>query len=168
MREREVDLIVSRMADTVVDDDLKADILFHDPLVVVAGKGNTWSGRRNVALGDLLGERWILSPPHTFLRPYIEGAFRACGLDLPPATVISTSTHLRNNLMARAGFLTMLPRAMVRLSGWHPVVRALRVELPTTRRPVGVLILKRRSRSPVVQLFIDGIRQVAKPLSNDH
>ena len=69
--------------------------------------------------------------------------------------------------MARAGFLTMLPRAMVRLSGWHPVVRALRVELPTTRRPVGVLTLKRRSRSPVAQLFIDGIRQVAKPLAND-
>ena len=69
MREREVDLIVSRMADTVVDDDLEADILFHDPLVVVAGKGNTWAGRRNVALGDLLGERWILPPPHTFLRP---------------------------------------------------------------------------------------------------
>jgi DNA-binding transcriptional LysR family regulator len=167
MREREVDLIVSRMADTVVDDDLEADILFHDPLVVVAGKGNTWSGRRNVALGDLRGERWILPPPHTFLRPYIEGAFRACGLDLPAATVITASTHLRNNLMARAGFLTMLPRAMVRLSGWHPVVRALRVDLPTTRRPVGVLTLKRRSRSPVVQLFIDGVRQVAKPLSSD-
>jgi DNA-binding transcriptional LysR family regulator len=86
---------------------------------------------------------------------------------LPPATVLTASTHLRNNLMARAGFLTMLPRAMVRLSGWHPVIRALRVELPSTRRPVGVLTLKRRSPSPVAILFIDTIRRIAKPLSQD-
>jgi len=167
MRERAVDLIISRMADAIVEDDLEANILFHDPLVVVAGNGNPWIGRRNVALGDLLGERWILPPPDTFLRPYIEEAFRACGLDLPVATVVTVSTHLRNNLMARAGFLTMLPWAMVRLSGWHPVVRALRIDLPTTRRPVGVLTLKKRSRSPVAQLFIDCVRQIAKPLSND-
>ena len=167
MREREVDLIISRMADAVVEDDLEADVLFHDPLVVVAGNGNPWISRRNVCLGDLLGERWIMPPPGTFLRPYIEEAFLACGLDLPAATVISASTHLRNNLLARAGFLTMLPRAMVRLSGWHPIVRALRIELPTTRRPVGVLTLKRRSRSPVAQIFIDCVRQIAKPLSSE-
>jgi len=49
----------------------------------------------------------------------------------------------------------------------HCCAAALRVELLTTRRPVGVLTLKRRSRSPVAQLFIDGIRQVAKPLASD-
>jgi DNA-binding transcriptional LysR family regulator len=167
LRDREVDLIVSRMRDTAVDDDLQADTLFHDPLVVVAGKGNTWIGRRNVGLADLLGERWILPPPNSFLRPYIDEAFRVRGLDVPAATVLTASTHLRNNLMARAGFLTMLPRAMVRLSGWHPVIRALRVELPSTRRPVGVLTLRRRSPSPVAELFIDTIRRVAKPLAQD-
>ena len=120
MREREVDLIVSRMRRYRRRRRSQGRHPVPRPAGGRGGQGQHWSGRRNVAQGDLLGERWILSPPHTFLRPYIKGAFRACGLDLPPATVISTSTHLRNNLMARAGFLTMLPRAMVRLRDGTP------------------------------------------------
>ncbi len=163
LRHREVDLLVSRIGDPV-DDDLDVETLFDDQLVVVAGKGNAWIGKRKVVLDDLMRERWILPPPDTFLRPYIEGAFRARGLDLPTATIIGRSAHLRNNLLARANFLTIFPHAMMRLGGWHPSIRSLNVDLPTTRRPVALITLRKRSHNPATRLFIDEARRVAKPL----
>lgn len=163
LRHRDVDLLVSRIGDPA-DDDLDTEPLFDDQLVVVAGKGNAWIGKRKVVLDDLMQERWILPPPDTFLRPYIEGAFRARGLDLPTATIIGRSAHLRNNLLARANFLTIFPHAMMRLGGWHPSIRSLNVDLPTTRRPVALITLRKRSHNPATRLFIEEARRVAKPL----
>jgi hypothetical protein len=41
----------------------------------------------------------------------------------------------------------------------------LPVELPIARLPNGIVTLKNRTISPVAQLFIDGAREVAKPLA---
>jgi DNA-binding transcriptional LysR family regulator len=163
LRHRDVDLLVSRIGDSI-EDDLETETLFDDQLVVVAGKGNAWIGRRKVVLDDLMRERWILPAPDTFLRPYIEDAFRARGLELPTATIIGKSAHLRNNLLARANFLTIFPHAMMRLGGWHPAIRSLNVDLPTTRRPVALVTLRKRSHNPATRLFIEEARRVAKPL----
>jgi hypothetical protein len=41
----------------------------------------------------------------------------------------------------------------------------LPVELPIARVPSGIVTLKNRTLSPVVQLFVDSARKVAKPLA---
>jgi DNA-binding transcriptional LysR family regulator len=47
---------------------------------------------------------------------------------------------------------------------FHPknaAIRILPIDLPTTRRPIGVITLKKRSLSPVAQLFIACARELA-------
>jgi hypothetical protein len=39
------------------------------------------------------------------------------------------------------------------------------VELPTTRWPIGIITLKKRTLSPLAQLFIECARDIAKPLA---
>jgi hypothetical protein len=39
------------------------------------------------------------------------------------------------------------------------------VELPTTRRKIGIITLKNRTLSPSAQLFIEVARELAKPLA---
>jgi hypothetical protein len=41
----------------------------------------------------------------------------------------------------------------------------LPIELPMTQRSVGIITLKKRTLSPLAQLFIECAREVAKPLS---
>jgi DNA-binding transcriptional LysR family regulator len=41
----------------------------------------------------------------------------------------------------------------------------LPIELPSTKQPIGLFTLKNRALSPVAQLFIDCVREVAKPLA---
>jgi len=47
----------------------------------------------------------------------------------------------------------------------NPALKRLPVELPTTRRPVGIITLKNRKLSPVAQFFIDCAREIAQPLA---
>jgi hypothetical protein len=44
----------------------------------------------------------------------------------------------------------------------------LPVELPVPTWPLGVMILKNRTISPVAQLFLDCAQEVVKPLQHRH
>ena len=46
----------------------------------------------------------------------------------------------------------------------NPSIKVLPVDLPTTRRPTGIMTLKNRTLSPVTKLFIECCREVAKPM----
>jgi DNA-binding transcriptional LysR family regulator len=62
--------------------------------------------------------------------------------------------------------LTVLPRFSSRLPGKHRAVAALPVELPDTRRPIGIITLKNRMLGPLAQLFLDRVRGITRPLSS--
>jgi DNA-binding transcriptional LysR family regulator len=162
LHERTIELAVSRMVGSTAEEDLEAEVLFRDPLVVVAGRDFRRAHRRALRLADLMDERWILGPPGSFLRPFMAEAFRASGLDLPPATVTTYSVYMRNSLLATGGFLTILPRAMLRDPSCSPSIAALPIDLPTTERPIGLVKLRRRSLSPAAQLFADCVRTIAR------
>jgi hypothetical protein len=44
-------------------------------------------------------------------------------------------------------------------------IKMLPVDLPTTRRQIGIITLKNRTLSPLAQLFIQGARDVARLLA---
>jgi DNA-binding transcriptional LysR family regulator len=79
--------------------------------------------------------------------------------------VFASSIHLRNKLLAGRRFLTMVPCFVLTGPLKDQSLKALPIELPMTRRPVGIVTLKNRTLSPVAQLFIEHAREVAKPLA---
>lgn len=165
LRGRDIDVAISRMATESAGGDLATEPLFEDELVVIAGKQNDLVRRKRLALKDLMNERWVFGPSeHFFLQPFIEEAFAQVGLPVPPATVLSASAYLRNNLLVAGPFLTILPQALLRYPRPHPTLAALPVRLPTTRRPVGLVWLKQRSMSPITQLFCKLAREAARPM----
>ena len=58
----------------------------------------------------------------------------------------------------------MVPRSLLWFAGKQLGIRALPVKLPVNPPPVGIVTLKKRTISPVVHLFIEHARDVAKPL----
>jgi DNA-binding transcriptional LysR family regulator len=83
LRERKVDLVVGRIAPSS-DEDIHAEVLFHDGVVVVAGLQSRWARRRKLDLSELADEPWVFPQPQSpFNRPVAE-LFRARGLQFPP------------------------------------------------------------------------------------
>jgi DNA-binding transcriptional LysR family regulator len=165
--ERKVEVALARMSDRRVDEHMNADILYEDAAVVVAGAQSRWIRRRQIALSDLVNERWVLSPPDSIFGLVMVKAFHDNGLEPPRGAVVTLSHSMRTRLLATGHFLSMLPEHALRFSAKHTGIRALPIELPSTKQPIGLFTLKNRALSPVAQLFIDCVREVAKPLAKN-
>ena len=92
-------------------------------------------------------------------------AFRASGLDYPRATVISEALEVRISLLATGRFISIFPNHVFRYPAGRRDLRILRVEHSMSSVPVGIVTLKNRMVSPVVQTFISCIREVARPMT---
>ena len=69
-------------------------------------------------------------------------------------------------MLATGHFLAVLSGSTLRLSGKRLGIKALSLDLPIEPGFVGIVTLKKRTLSPVAQLFIDRARDVAKRLAN--
>jgi DNA-binding transcriptional LysR family regulator len=148
-----------------VSEEFLVETLFSDSLVVVAGLQSPWTRRRKIALADLMNESWTLLQPGGPAGALIVEVFRASGLGLPRASVITASLNLRNRLLATGRFLTMQAGYTLAAPSKYPLIKALPVKMPNVRRPVAILTLKQRTLSPLAELFIKTARDVAKRLA---
>lgn len=158
LQERSVDLVIGRLAETLIDKDIEAERLFDDRLLVVAGAGHRVIKSRKRELASLLNEQWILSPPNNLLMPLVAQAFRAKGLEMPSAMVSTVSVHVRGQLLATGRFLAIMPGSAVRQIGEQWKLKVLPIDLGVSMPPVGILTLKNRTVSPATALFIETAR----------
>ena len=158
LRERNVDIALFRIP--TLDDDLDAEVLFDDPLFVVAGARSRWAHRRNLQLRELVNEPWIFPQPNSIAGALIAATFAASGLEVPRPRIICGLFPLMNTLLARGSFWRSGRRPYSGRRSKFPV-KVLPVKLPPLPRPVGIIRLKGRTMNPAAQVFIDCVREVA-------
>ena len=171
LRDRRCDLILRHLATLLLDDlpidDLNVEILCNDRLVVAVGKRSPWARRRKVDLADLIDGPWILSAPDSWNYRIISEAFRARGLDLPRIRLVTYSVHVRADMVASGEYITTFPSSMVRYFAARSAVKALPVDLPVQPLPLGIVTLKNRMLSPVVERFIQHLRDFTRPMRTE-
>jgi DNA-binding transcriptional LysR family regulator len=140
------------------------EILFDDPLIVAAGTSSRWGRRRKIDIAELVDEPWILSAPDRGNYQMVAEAFRARGLKMPRIKFMTLSVHLRTNMAASGQFITTLPLSVVRLHAERFALKALPIELPDRPWPLAVVTLKNRTLSPVVERFIEHLREFTRPM----
>jgi DNA-binding transcriptional LysR family regulator len=165
LAERNVDLLIIRGSGPIADPRYDFEFLFDDSYVVAAGAQNQWVRRRRIEIAELANELWVLPPPDSVIGSIVMDAFRASGLDYPRVSVVTDCPHMRISLLATGRFVTIFPASAFRFLTKRSELKILPVELPTARRPNGIVTLKNRALSPVARLFIDCAREVAKPLA---
>jgi DNA-binding transcriptional LysR family regulator len=166
LRDRNVDLMIGRLAPSFAEDDLHAEIVFSERLIVVAGAKSHWVRRRKIELTDLVHGRWILYPPYQVPTLLIDQAFLARGLDPPQPNVMTYSFYLREMLLRTGDYLSVVPASMLRVFNARGLtVKSLPVDLGIQARPMAIFTLKNRTLSPAVELFIETVRTVGKSMA---
>lgn len=163
LRERNIELFLGSLPACAADD-MNAEILFHDRIVVVASAKSSWGRRRKVELRELANEPWCVPRPEIGIGAAIGDAFRACGMKFPPKGAAMGSIPLFCALLASEPFVSTFPASALRLSPNLPPIKPLPLDLRIPPWPIGIMTLKKRTLSPAVQLFIDCARDVVKPL----
>jgi DNA-binding transcriptional LysR family regulator len=165
LRQRAVDFIIGRILSRTHEKDLSVEILSDEPLFVVTEAKNRWANRRKIAIADLLGEPWILPEPDTEVGMLVADAFHASGVEVPRAAVVCSSTEIFWPLLATGKFFAILPRSILQFSVQRRLVKVLPVGLPVQPKPIGIVTMKNRTLSPAAELFVENVREVARPLA---
>jgi DNA-binding transcriptional LysR family regulator len=165
LRDRKVDLMLGRLTNAVVGDDLKVEQLFDESIVVVASAQSRWARRRKIELEELKDVPWILAPVPNIARTLVEDAFRARGLNPPRPRITTYSMQLRMQLLAIERYLTVLTDSTARYSAKRWSLKTLPVNL-RPRLPVVIVTVKDRTLTPSVELFIEQVRGMSKTMGN--
>lgn len=164
LRERRVDFIFGRIVAPVEHEELYAETLFDDPLIVVAGSRSKWLRRRTIDPAELVDEPWCLVPEDLPIFPFFAEAFRSLGLRAPHVTVRANSPQLFYAMVRTGRFLTVAPASTVHLSGMRLGLKPLPIEFALRPGPIGIITLKNRTISPAAQRFIDCTRAFVSSL----
>ena len=170
LRDRKYDCVLQRIVlplpEEGLTDDLKVDVLFDDNLVVAAGSNTRWASRRKIDLSELMGEPWILPPAGTWYHAFVLRLFHARGLEPPKPSLVTHSVALRTRLLTEGPYITTFASSIVQVNAGRYALTALPVDFPRQALPAGLLTLKNRTLSPVVERFVACAREVAKSLAS--
>lgn len=165
LRERTIDLLVGRIFMPFKEGDLDADVLFDDPVVIVAASQSQWARSRRLTLADLASALWVLPPAESPLGGQVAELFQGAGVD-PRCPVRTLSIHLGLKFVSSGRFVAALPASVVHFGGKDLPLKVLPINLPVQPPPVGILTLKNRTLPPAAKLFIECARKVVRPLAN--
>jgi DNA-binding transcriptional LysR family regulator len=162
LRERRIDLLITRATSQLAADDLHSELLFDEPFVFVVGAESEFARRRKVTLGDIIGRKWILPPPDSSPGVLIDSVFRSAGFEPPPAVVKTISIELTASLVAGGDFVGILPISVARLKAARASLRVLPVKPVGPRISAAIVFVRNRTLSPAVESFVNCVRKVVE------
>jgi DNA-binding transcriptional LysR family regulator len=163
LRDRHVDFLLGRVAEPFSDDDLDAEILYRDRMYFVSSRKSVWGRRRKIDLAELADAPWLLTP--SMYGSILAEAFQASGLAVPKVSVGCYSTHQTINLLATSRFVSALSGSQLRFNADRFSLKLMPVDFATRSWPVAIVTLRSRTVSPIVQTFMDCVREVARPMT---
>jgi DNA-binding transcriptional LysR family regulator len=168
LRDRTIDigmfLLVKPHDEKLFADDLNVEVLFLEQMVVVAGKQSKWAHRRKIDLAELVDEPWVLTESDTLSYLRVAEAFAARGLGVPKRILQTLSSHIRVNLASSGSHIATVANSTLRVYGERFALKALPVDIPDRPWPAVIVTLKNRTLSPVVERFIQHVRDFTQPM----
>jgi DNA-binding transcriptional LysR family regulator len=161
LRDRTVDFLVGGLPRSFAESDLDLEVLYEDRPFIVAGQNSQWARRRKIELVELADEQWVL-PLDSIFASFLAEMFQANGISFPKLGVRSHSIHQRMMLLTTNRFVSAESGSALRFSAARIPVKILPVNLAVRTWPVGIVTLKNRALSCVVQNFIDTVRELGK------
>jgi len=167
LRGRRIDLGFAWMSTLDSEENIEAEFLFSEPLVVVAGAKTGWARRRKIDLAEVADELWALPPPGSVIERLANEGFRTRGLAAPRASVYAQATNMRLRMAETGRFLSIVTASAVRFARKNASIKVLPVDFPSTGRQVAMITLKNRTLSPLAQRFMVCAREVARSIGEN-
>lgn len=164
LRAGELDLVVGRLPDEAEAAGLEREVLFNEPVRVVARAGHPLARKRRLSLRHLAGQQWVLPLPNTSLRRQIDAAFLAARLPLPTNAVESVSIMTNLALLATTDMIAVIPHQVAVAYADGRALTPLPITLDWDLGPVGLLSRAEWRLPPAAEVLADAVRRVAVEL----
>jgi DNA-binding transcriptional LysR family regulator len=164
LRQRSIDLVIGRIPQDFLADDLVFETLFEEPLLAVAGTSSKWVRRRHVKLAELIDEPWVMPPYDSVPGSLFLQIFRASELKPPQPSISTLAAQLTVTLIASGRFVGLLPSSVAHFNE-RVGLQILPLKLPDVRIAARLVTVKGRTLNPSAKLFIECAREVVRPIA---
>lgn len=166
LRFAEIDLIVGALRQAAPGPDLHQELLFEDPLAVVARRDHPLAGRRLRGLRDLRGADWVMPMPGTPAEAAFEQAFRAEKLPPPAAQLRINSPLITQALLAESDRLALMSPRQIAAEVRAGLLCVLPVAVSHGPRRIGVTTRADYLPPPGARELLETFRAVAQGLGD--
>ena len=164
----DLDIMVGRIPEIPDEDGLTNEVLYHEPVVIVARADHPLQSKKGLTLHDLVDQEWILPPRETMLRKEIDMAFHKQGLDVPTNPVESVSILTNRALLKESDMITALPLQVVLT--YEEIGLLKRLDIPLIIEPgaIGVTLRASRQLPPAAHYLLEALREEAAKLTEKY
>jgi DNA-binding transcriptional LysR family regulator len=135
----DVDMVVGALRGGDLPEGLVQEVLFRDPLAVVARPGHPLAGRAGLTHADVAAHAWIAPRAGAPARAYFERLMQALPPDPARPAPVETGAHpVMRGLLRATDRLTVVSLAQVQEDIEAGLLARLDLPLPGSERPIGV------------------------------
>lgn len=158
LRRGDIEMAILRLSLFELDADLRAQPLFDEGLMVLAGPDHALAQRESLSWPELLEQRWVLPPPDCVFYEFVLRTLAELGLVMPRATVEAYSVPVQFGLAQHGGFLSFGMRSRFEFGAQKHRLQRLAINLAGRPKPVAAVSLSARAPSPLVQQLLEHVQ----------
>ena len=155
----DIDAIAGALRADMPSDEVRQLHLFDDDLVVVAPAGHACLDRGQLVLEDLLQWPWVSPLPGTPADRAMVQLFRSQGLEPPRASLRASSPTMTLAFVLQTGRLALASRGQALQDDHGGQLSIVPVDLPSTRRRIGLATRALSTASQDLELFMQACRR---------
>lgn len=164
LRTGDLDVVLGRLPDFRERDGLEQEMLYDEPIAIVARQGHPLATKRDIGLADIADQSWILPPSETSLRRQLMFAFRRAGIDPPVDAIESVSILTNHSLLLETDLLAAIPYQVATV---QPGLAILPIIMEATASRIGATTRANVVQSAAVSCFMEVVREVAATIRAD-
>lgn len=157
----ELDMVMGRLTPSLDKSLFASEILYDEPVQLVVRRGHPLLRKKSLDLEDLVDSTWMLPPEQAPFRKQLDQMFFDKGLPHPVTRVETTSLLLLETALTQTDMVAAMPRSVARLYEERGRIGLLRMKIPITMPPVGVVLNARSGCSPATDAVVRVVRQIA-------
>ena len=161
LRHGTLDFLIGALRFPAPADDVTQELLFDDPLAIVARVGHPLAGKKTVTLGETLDYPWIAPPRTTPAGSYLYETLRIHEQPQTPVRVVSSSLVFLRGLMTIGDYITIISTHQIRHELESGLLTTLNVSLVNSDRSIGLTFRKGWHPTPSQARFLEYVRDVA-------
>jgi LysR family pca operon transcriptional activator len=160
----DLDLIVGRLYEPVTPDGFAREVLYEEPISVLARADHPIFDRETVGLEDLASFDLVLPTVSQRVGQEIEHFLST--LSLPPsASLRSSSIGFIREMLHSTDYVTIAPRLMMAGDLLRGSIRVVPLPIATPSRPAGLIYRRDRPLLPNAQTLVDCLRGYLEDIS---
>ncbi|MBS0504677.1 MAG: LysR family transcriptional regulator [Proteobacteria bacterium] len=164
LRTGDLDVVLGRLPDFREREGLEQELLYHEPIAIVAREGHPLAAKKTVSLADLAGQPWIMPPPETSLQRQLVVAFRREGIEPPVDVIESVSILTNHSLLLESDMVAAMPYQVATV---QPGLTILPVAIEATKSRIGATMRANVALSAAAACFMEIVREVAADIRDE-